>query len=96
MTKGADDAVRVVEKASPPDRPKSLKGIVLVIAFLLAAFAALSAGLLRIVTRKGFVNAGMASRALDLPVLAQARDKMPRNKTDDSKSGTRSGVAGAA
>ena len=108
MTKGADDAVRVVEKASPPDRPKSLKGVVLVVSFLLAAFAALSAGLLRIVTRKGFVNAGMASRALDLPVLAQARDKMardkmPRNKPDqrsdpqrpDTRPGDRPGAAGA-
>jgi uncharacterized protein involved in exopolysaccharide biosynthesis len=75
MTKGADEAVRVVEKASPPDRPKSLKSIVLIVAFLFAALTAISAGLLRVYTRKGFANAGMASKALDLPVLAQARNK---------------------
>jgi len=79
MTKGADDAVRVVEKASPPDRPKSLKGIVLILSFLFAAMTALCAGALRILTRKGFVNAGMAAKALDLPILAQARNKS-RNK----------------
>ncbi len=78
MAKSADDAVRVVEKASPPDRPKSLKSIVLILAFVFAAFTALCAGLLRVVTRKGFVNAGMASKALDLPILAQAGNKGPK------------------
>jgi uncharacterized protein involved in exopolysaccharide biosynthesis len=75
MTKNADDAVRVVEKASPPDRPKSLKSIVLILAFVFGMVTALCAGLLRVYTRKGFVNAVMAARALDLPVLAQAGDK---------------------
>jgi len=75
MIKGADDAVRVVEKASPPDRPKSLKSIVLIVSFLFAALTALCAGFARIYTRKGFASAGMASRALDLPILAQARNK---------------------
>jgi uncharacterized protein involved in exopolysaccharide biosynthesis len=79
MTKGADDAVRVVEKASPPDRPKSLKSIVLILSFVFAAFTALCAGLLRVYTRKGFASAGMASKALDLPILAQAGNK-PGNK----------------
>jgi uncharacterized protein involved in exopolysaccharide biosynthesis len=91
MRRGADDAVRVVEKASPPDRPKSLKGIVLALSFVLAAITALCAGLLRVLTRKGFVNAGMASRALDLPILAQARDKHNRAKPNG-----RPGEAGAA
>jgi len=76
MTKGSDDTVRVVEKASLPDRPKSLKRIILILSFLFAGFTALCAGLLRVYTRKGFANAQMAAKALDLPVLAQARTKV--------------------
>ncbi len=72
MAKGSDDTVRVVEKASMPDRPKSMRKLVLIMAFLFGGFTALCAGLLRVFTRKGFVNAAMAGRALDLPVLAQA------------------------
>ncbi len=72
MTKGAADAVRVVEKASLPDKPKSLKKVVLILAVLFAGFTALCAGLLRVFMRRGFASAAMASRALDLPVLAQA------------------------
>jgi uncharacterized protein involved in exopolysaccharide biosynthesis len=77
MTRGAADAVRVVEKASLPDKPKSLKKVVLILAFLFAVFTALCAGLLRVFTRRGFASAAMASRALDLPVLAQATMKAP-------------------
>jgi uncharacterized protein involved in exopolysaccharide biosynthesis len=75
MTKGSDDTVRVVEKASMPDKPKSLKRVVLILSFLFAGFTALCAGLLRVYTRKGFANAEMAAKALDLPVLAQAKTK---------------------
>ncbi|ESQ83932.1 hypothetical protein AEAC466_11425 [Asticcacaulis sp. AC466] len=75
MTKGSDDTVRVVEKASMPDKPKSLKRIILILSFLFAGFTALCAGLLRVYTRKGFVNAEMAARTLDLPILAQATRK---------------------
>ncbi len=76
MTRRAEDAVRVVEKASLPDKAKSLKKVVLIIAFLFAAFTALCAGLLRIYTRKGFASADMAGKTLDLPVLAQAPVKV--------------------
>jgi len=72
MSKGTDDSVRVVEKASPPDKPKSFKRVVLILSFLFASFTALCVGLLRVYTRKGFASADMASKALDLPVLAQA------------------------
>ncbi len=75
MTKGADEAVRVVEKATMPDKPKSLKKIIAILAFLFAGVTALGAGLLRVFTRKGFINAAMAGKALDLPVLAQASNK---------------------
>jgi uncharacterized protein involved in exopolysaccharide biosynthesis len=69
---GSDDTVRVVEKAYMPDKPKSLKRVILILAFLFAGFTALCAGLLRVYTRKGFVSADMASRTLELPVLAEA------------------------
>ena len=75
MAKTSDDTVRVVERPSLPDRPKSLKRVVLILSFLFAGFTALCAGLLRVYTRKGFVNAAMAARALDLPVLATAGKK---------------------
>lgn len=75
MTKGADEAVRVVEKATMPDKPKSLKKIVAILSFLFAGMTALAVGLLRVFTRKGFINAAMAGKALDLPVLAQASNK---------------------
>ena len=74
--KAGDDTVRVVEKASMPNRPKSLKRIILILSFLFAGFTALCAGLLRVYTRKGFANAQMAAKALDLPVLAQAKTKV--------------------
>lgn len=74
MTQG-DDAVRVVERATPPDKPKSLKSVVMILSLLFAGFTALAAGILRVLTRRGFASAGMASKALDLPVLAQAGKK---------------------
>ena len=73
--KAGDDTVRVVEKAQMPSKPKSLKRIILIMSFLFAGFTALCAGLLRVYTRKGFANAQMAAKALDLPVLAQAKTK---------------------
>jgi len=76
MTKNADDTVRVVEKAAMPDKPKSLKRVIMILSFLFAGFTAVCAGLLRVYTRKGFASAQMASKALDLPVLAQARNKV--------------------
>ncbi|ESQ74412.1 Wzz/FepE/Etk N-terminal domain-containing protein [Asticcacaulis sp. AC402] len=82
MSKGGSDAVRVVEKASLPDKPKSFKKIILIMSFLFAGFTALCVGGLRVVTRKGFVNADMASRALDLPVLATAGVKTGSHAED--------------
>lgn len=75
MAKTSDDTVRVVERASLPSKPKSLKRVVLILSFLFAGFTALCVGLLRVYTRKGFINADMASKALDLPVLATAGRK---------------------
>lgn len=75
IAEGASDSVRVVNRARPPEKAKSLRKPILIIAFLFGLFTALCAGLLRVFLRKGFVNAEMASRTLDLPILAQARAK---------------------
>ncbi|MDC7684706.1 Wzz/FepE/Etk N-terminal domain-containing protein [Asticcacaulis sp. BYS171W] len=71
----SQDTVRVVNRARPPDKAKSLKKPVLILAFLFGGFTALCAGLLRVFLRKGFSSAEMASKTLDLPVLAQAKTK---------------------
>ncbi len=75
VANSTNDSVRIVERASPPDKPQSLKRLVMIVGLLFAAISALCAGLLRVVTRRGFVSAAMASKALDLPVLAQAKVK---------------------
>lgn len=71
----AQDTVRVVNRARPPDKAKSLQKPVLILAFLFGGFTALCAGLLRVFLRRGFLSADMASKTLGLPVLAQARAK---------------------
>lgn len=75
IAQGASDTVRVVNRARPPDKPKSLRRPILILSFLFAGFTALCAGLLRVFLRKGFADAQMASQTLDLPLLAQARAK---------------------
>jgi len=71
----SQDTVRIVNRAHPPDKAKSLRKPVLILAFLFGGFTALCAGLLRVFLRKGFLSADMASKTLELPVLAQARAK---------------------
>ncbi len=75
IAEGASDTVRVVNRARPPDKPKSLRKPIAILSFLFAGFTALCAGLLRVFLHKGFVDAEMASQTLDLPLLAQARAK---------------------
>jgi uncharacterized protein involved in exopolysaccharide biosynthesis len=69
--RGADN-IRVVERASPPVRGKSLKMPLFVLAFLFAGFTALCVGLARIFLQRGFVTAGSVSRTLQMPILAVA------------------------
>ena len=68
----ASDNIRLVQRASPAVKGASLRGEMLVLAFLLAAVTALSVGLGRIFLRRSFATAASASRTLDLPVLATA------------------------
>ncbi len=71
-----NDNIRIVSRATPPTKGKSLKKPVIVLAFLFAAFTALCAGLLRMFLRPGLPTAQSASRTLDLPVLATAPMKV--------------------
>ncbi len=71
-----NDNIRIVSRATPPTKGKSLKKPVIVLAFLFAAFTALCAGLLRMFLRPGLPTARSASRTLDLPVLASAPMKV--------------------
>lgn len=77
IAEGADDNIRVVERAAPPARGQSLKKVIVALAFAFAAFTAVCAGLLRVFLRRGFPTAASAGRTLELPVLASAPLKMP-------------------
>jgi uncharacterized protein involved in exopolysaccharide biosynthesis len=72
LARSSTDNVRVVERAYAPTKGKSLKKIVLVLAFLFAGFTAVCVGLLRAFLTRGFPTAAAAERTLDLPVLATA------------------------
>jgi len=67
-----NDNIRIVARATPPTKGKSLRKPAVILAFLFAGFTALSAGLLRMFMRPGLPTAQSASRTLDLPVLAAA------------------------
>lgn len=71
----SDDNIRIVERATPPLRGKSLKLPVAALSLVFAAFTALCVGLLRMFLRPGLPTPAAASRTLDLPVLATARYK---------------------
>ncbi len=75
IARKSNDNISVVERAVVPVQGKSLKRPVAVLAFLLAGFTALCAGLLRVFLRPGFATAALAGRTLDLPVLGAARAK---------------------
>lgn len=68
----SSDNIRIVQRATPPARGKSLKKPILVLAFLFAGFTALCAGLLRMFLRPGMPTPQSAARTLDLPVLGVA------------------------
>lgn len=74
---GADD-VRIMERASPPLRGRSLKLPLLAAVILFAGLTALSVGLIRIFSRRGFSTPASVGRTLDLPVLAAAPVKAAR------------------
>ena len=68
----ASENIRIVQRAAPPTQGKSLRGPVIVTAFLVAAVSALFAGLLAMVLRPGLPTPQSAARTLGLPVLGAA------------------------
>ncbi|NEX91557.1 Wzz/FepE/Etk N-terminal domain-containing protein [Caulobacter sp. 17J65-9] len=77
IAEGADDNIRVVERAAQPARGESMRKVIVALAFCFAAFTAVCAGLLRVFLRRGFPTAASAGRTLELPVLASAPLKTP-------------------
>lgn len=70
-----NDNIRIVSRATPPTKGKSLRKPVVILAFLFALFSALCAGLVRMFLRPGLQTPQSASRTLGLPVLASAAYK---------------------
>ena len=70
-----NDNIRIVSRATPPTKGKSLRKPVMILAFLFALFTAVCAGLIRMFLRPGLRTPQSASRTLDLPVLATAAFK---------------------
>jgi len=68
----SNDSIRIVERALPPTKGKSLRKPALVLSVLFAGFSALCAGLLRAFLRPGLPTPGCASRTLKMPVLGSA------------------------
>lgn len=69
---GANDNIRIVARAVPPTKGKSLRKPVFVLGVLFAGFTALCAGLVRMYLRPGLPTPATAGRTLDLPVLGAA------------------------
>jgi uncharacterized protein involved in exopolysaccharide biosynthesis len=66
----ASENISVIERATPPTRGSSMRLPIAVAGLLIASVLAIGAGLARGMTRRPFVTAGAAGRAIDLPVLA--------------------------
>jgi uncharacterized protein involved in exopolysaccharide biosynthesis len=70
-----NDNIRIVDRATPATKGKSLRKPVVVLAFLFGAFSALCVGLGRMFLRPGLPTRASAQRTLDLPVLGTASFK---------------------
>ena len=67
-----NDNIRVISRATPPVKGKSLRKPVAILALLFAGFTALCVGLARAFLRPGLATPAAAERTYDLPVLAAA------------------------
>ncbi|HRD28579.1 MAG TPA: GumC family protein [Caulobacter sp.] len=72
----SNDNIRIVDRATPATKGKSLRKPVAMLAFLFGAFSALCAGLVRMFLRPGLPTRASAQRTLDLPVLGTAPVKL--------------------
>jgi uncharacterized protein involved in exopolysaccharide biosynthesis len=78
IARQSNDNIAIIERAVTPAQGKSLKAPVALLALMLAALAALCAGLARGLSRPGYPTPSSAGRTLDLPVLASAGLKPAR------------------
>jgi uncharacterized protein involved in exopolysaccharide biosynthesis len=67
-----NDNIRIVDRATPQTKGKSLRKPVFALAFLFGLFSALCAGLIRVFLRPGLPTPASAARTLDLPILGAA------------------------
>lgn len=70
LSRTSNDNIRVIARANPPTRGKSMKKFVGAGAILFAALTALMAGLVRAFSRSSFPTPASVGRTLGLPVLA--------------------------
>jgi uncharacterized protein involved in exopolysaccharide biosynthesis len=70
LNRVSNDNIRVIERAKPPTRGRSLRRVVALGALGLAGISALFAGLMRAFARSSFPTPGSVGRTLGLPVLA--------------------------
>ncbi|MGQ0534406.1 MAG: GumC family protein [Caulobacteraceae bacterium] len=73
----ATDNISPVERAAVPTEGKSLRWPIMILTLLIAGVVALAAGLSRGLMRCSFPTPSSAARALDMPVLAVARRRVP-------------------
>ncbi|MDP1631490.1 MAG: GumC family protein [Caulobacter sp.] len=67
-----NDNIRIVDRATPATRGKSLRKAVVALALVFGLFSALCAGLVRMFLRPGLPTRASAQRTFDLPVLGAA------------------------
>ena len=72
LATATNDNIRIIERALVPTKGKSLKRLVVIAAFVFAAFSALCAGLVAMFLRPGIPTPRSAARTLDLPVFGSA------------------------
>ena len=70
-----DESVRIVSRATPPLKGKSLQKPIMALALLFALFTGICIALVRIFLRRGFATANSASLTLDLPLLSEISRK---------------------
>ena len=66
----SNDNIRVIERAIPPTKGKSMRKFAALGAIMFAGFTALVAGAMRALSRSNFPTPGSVGRTLGLPVLA--------------------------
>jgi uncharacterized protein involved in exopolysaccharide biosynthesis len=67
-----NDNIRIVDRAVPATKGKSLRKPIVALALMFGLFSALCAGLIRVFLRPGLPTPASAARTLDMPILGAA------------------------